>query len=389
MAHILFSAVSARRGGALTYIRNIARAFPAGGGHRLSILSPHAIDGLEERPDVEWVRAPAWTHKPIPRRLLGAFYFRFLWPRRRDFDIVYYAGGSIDIGLPPGPRIATAFRNMLPFDRRERRRYPWGWIRLRNWLLSHVQARAFRRSDLVIFISEHARRVIDAWVPGRRGRSVVIPHGVTRTEGVLDPALAARLPERFVLYLSILDVYKAQLQAVEAWALLKREGGLTHKLVLAGPEYAHYADKVRAAIARHGLEEEVILLGPVRHDQVFDLAERADLNLFLSSCENCPNILLELMRAGRPVLSSSVQPMPELGGDGADYVDPYDVPALAASVRALVNDPGRLKALGERATERSHLYSWEKTGAATWGAILALADEASNSPSPAARTVAA
>ena len=389
MARILFSALSSRRGGGLTYIRNIVRAFPSAPGNHLVILSANPIEGLPERPDVEWVRAPAWTAKPISRFLLGAVYFRFFWPRRREFDVVYFAGGSIEMHLPPGARTAVAFRNMLPFDLRERRRYGPGWIRLRNWLLRYVQGSAFRRADLVIFISEFARATIDRAVPRRRGRSAVIPHGVSRTEGRLDPALAARLPESFVLYLSIIDAYKAQVEAVEAWALLRRDGGISEKLVLAGPEYPPYARKVRAAIARHGLEEEVILLGAVRHDQVFDLAERAKLNLFLSSCENCPNILLELMRAGRPLLVSSCQPMPELGGPGLDYVDPYDVPALAAAVRRLVNDPARLRALGEAAAERSRLYSWEKAGAATWAAIIALADEASNSERPAAMTVPA
>lgn len=389
MARILFSALSSRRGGGLTYIRNIVGAFPAAPGNHLAILSARPIEGLLEREDIEWVRAPAWTVKPITRFLFGALYFRFFWPRRREFDAVYFAGGSIEMHLPPGAKIVVAFRNMLPFDLRERRRYGLGWIRLRNWLLRFVQGSSFRRADLVIFISDYAKAVIDKAVPRRRGRSAVIPHGVTRTPGRLDAGLAARLPERFVLYLSIIDAYKAQVEAVEAWALVKREGGIAEKLVLAGPEYPPYARKVRAAIARHGLEDEVILLGAVRHDQVFDLADRATLNLFLSSCENCPNILLELMRAGRPVLVSSYQPMPELGGPGLDYVDPYEVPALAAAVRRLVADPARLHELGVAAAERSRLYSWEKAGAATWAAIIALADEASNSARPAARTVMA
>lgn len=383
MARVLFSALSARRGGGLTYIRNIVAAFPAAPGNRLAVLSAAPIEGLPARPDVEWIAAPGWTVKPIPRFLFGALYFRFLWPRRRDFDAVYYAGGSFDVHLPPGVKTAVAFRNMLPFDLAARRRYGPGWIRFRNWLLRFVQGRAFARADLLIFISDHARRVIDAAVPSRRGASVVIPHGVARTEAGLDPSLAALLPERFVLYLSIVDAYKAQVELVEAWALLRKQGAIAEKLVLAGPEYPPYAKKVRAAIRRHGLEEEVLPIGAVRHDQIFDLTERATLNLFLSSCENCPNILLELMRAGRALLVSSFQPMPELGGPGLDYVDPYDVPALAAAIARLVGDPDRRRALGEAAALKSHDYCWEKAGAATWRAILALAGAAPRSSNSA------
>ena len=375
MARILFSALSARRGGGLTYIRNVVGAFPAGAGKRLSILSPNPIDGLPVRPEIEWIRAPAWTERPIPRFLFGPLYFRFLWPRRHRFDAVYYAGGSFDINLPRHVKTVVAFRNMLPFDHEARRRYEPGWIRFRNWLLEFVQGRAFRRADLVIFISEHARRVIDSAVPNRRGRSVVIPHGVARTVAPLDPAIAARLPERFVLYLSIIDAYKAQVELVEAWAELRRaRPDMAEKLVLVGPEYPPYAKRVREAIRRNRLEGRVILLGPVRHDQIFDLTERAMLNLFMSSCENCPNILLELMRAGRPLLVSSRQPMPEFGGPELEYVDPYDVPAIAAALSRLIDDPDLLKRLGEAAERRSRRFSWDKAGSATWQAILSLAD---------------
>jgi glycosyltransferase involved in cell wall biosynthesis len=356
MAKILFSALSARRGGGLTYIPNVVAAFPSDPRHRLFILSAEPIPGVPERANVEWLKAPAWTVNPISRFLLGFVYFRFLWPRRHDFDVVYYAGGSFDIHLPGGVSKAVAFRNMLPFDPEARRRYPLGRQRLRNWLLRHVQASAFRRADLVIFISDYARGVIDHLLPHRRGASAVIPHGAAVTPAPLAPEIAGRLPERFVLYLSILDAYKAQVELVEAWSRLLRRGARAEKLVLAGPENPHYARKVRDAIDRLGLKEEVFLLGPVPHAQVSDLARRAQLNLFMSSCENCPNILLELMCTATPLLVSARQPMPELGGPDLDYVDPYDPAAIADALERLLGDPERLQASAAAARAREGLH---------------------------------
>ena len=370
MAEILFSALSSRRGGGITYIRNIVRGFPRGAGHRLTILSPKPIEDLPEHPDVVWLQAPAWTERPLWRILLGTPYFRFLWPRRRDFDAVYFAGGSFDIALPPGVCRIVAFRNMLPFDHRARRLYPLGWARFRHWLLEFVQGAAFRKADLIVFISEYARHIIDRLVVPRRGRSVVIPHGATLTEGSLDPAIAARLPERYVLYLSIFEVYKQQVELVEAWALLRRLRPTTEKLVLAGPVASSYAGLVRAAITRHGLADEVILTGPVRHDQISDLARKATLNLFLSTCENCPNILLELLLVGRPLIVSDREPMPELGGPGLVYVDPENPPAIAAAVAHLLDDPQASAAVAAAALERSKRYSWADTARRTWEAIL-------------------
>lgn len=370
VARILFSALSARRGGGQTYIRNVVGAFPRGQGHRLTLLSSVPIDGLPEHPDVEWEQAPAWAIRPITRRLFGSLYFRHLWPRRHEFDIAYYAGGSVDVALPADVKSVVAFRNMLPFDYEARRRFPLGWNRFRHWLLEYVQASAFRSADLVIFISQYARGVIDKRVGPRRGGSVVIPHGASKTSAPLDAAVAARLPERFVLYLSILDPYKAQVEAVEAWAAMRALRETPEKLVLAGPESPHYGRQVRDTIRRLGLEGEVILTGAIRHDQVSDLARRAKLNLFLSSCENCPNILLELMLVGTPLLVSDRQPMPELGGPWLDYVSPYHPPAIARAMARLLDDPAHAAEVTEAALERSKLYTWERAGRLTWQSIL-------------------
>lgn len=371
MARILLSALSARRGGGLTYLRHVVKAFPSGQGHRLALLSATPIDGLPLHPDVEWVRAPGWTVRPIPRFLMGSIYFRWLWPARHDYDLAYFAGGSFDMRLPRRVKKAVAFRNMLPFDLEAARRYPLGWMRFRHWLLKFVQSHAFRKADLVIFISDYAREVIDARVK-RRGVAAVIPHGVTPTTATLAPALVGHLPEHFVLYLSILDVYKAQIELVEAWALMRRERVTVEKLVLAGPAVGAYADAVRDTIKRNDLGNDVVLLGEVRHDQVFDLAERATLNVFMSACENCPNIMLELMRVGRPMLISDRQPMPELGGPELDYVDPYDIPAVASALTKLLDDEAHRAQVAKAARRQSECYTWEDAGRRTWEAILSV-----------------
>jgi glycosyltransferase involved in cell wall biosynthesis len=383
MTRILLSALAARRGGGIAYLRNIVAAFPDRPDLSLSVLAhAEACGSVAAGTNVEWIRAPRWAGPPIARFLIGFFYFRFLWPRRRDFDIVFNSGGSFDVALPGNAKRVVSFQNMLPFDREARRRYEPGWMRVRHWLLRFVQGWAMRRADFVIFISDHGRRVADRLPGGRRGGAAVIRHGVARTEAPLDPDAARRLPERFVLYLSAIEPYKAQVELVEAWALLCRRGAVAEKLVLAGPDYPPYARRVRAAIARHGLEDEVVLLGPVPHEQVFDLAGRALLNLFLSGCENCPVTLLELMCAGRPLLVSSRQPMPELGGPDLAYVEPYDVAAVAAEIERLLGDEAARRQIAKAAARRSEMFGWEQCGAATWQAVQAALGQGAPRPAP-------
>ena len=66
--------------------------------------------------------------------------------------------------------------------------------------------------------------------------------------------------------------------------------------------------------------------------------------------------------------------MPELGGPDLVYADPYDVPALAAAMTRILGARSVAEELGQRAADRAKQFTWEKTGLATWPAILALSD---------------
>jgi glycosyltransferase involved in cell wall biosynthesis len=374
MSRIFLSALASRTGGGLTYVQDLLAHFPHEG-DRVSILSPLPIEGLPDRPDVEWIRAPRWTIHPVSRFLLGWLWFRFLWPRRREFDVALFAGGSFDAPLPKSVPTVVVFRNMLPYDGAARGRYQFGWMRLRHALLWHVQGWAMRRADRVIFISDHGRRVIDRTFRRRRGDSLTIHHDVAEAQTALAPATARRLPERFVLYLSSIDAYKAQVELVEAWVRLRAARATDEKLLLVGPEYPPYARRVRKAIRRHGLEEEVILFGAVRPGEVQDLARRARLNLFLSSCENCPISLIELMSSGRPILVSGLEPMTELGGPELEYVDPYDVAGVAGGIARLLDDEALRDRVGRAAEQRSWQFRAHRSGNCTWKAVLGAAEQ--------------
>ena len=99
-------------------------------------------------------------------------------------------------------------------------------------------------------------------------------------------------------------------------------------------------------------------------------------NIFASSCENCPNILLEALAAGRPVLCSDYQPMPEFAGDAALYFDPYNPQSLATRLCEVLDDPRLSAELGRRSRERSAEFQWKQSAEATWQALSDLAGEA-------------
>ncbi len=76
--------------------------------------------------------------------------------------------------------------------------------------------------------------------------------------------------------------------------------------------------------------------------------ERADVVAFVSTYEGFGIPILEGQAVGRPVLTSTVASMPEVAGDAALLVDPYDVEAIRDGLRRLLTDAGLRARLVER-----------------------------------------
>ena len=182
------------------------------------------------------------------------------------------------------------------------------------------------------------------------------------------------MSEPYVCYVSILNPYKGQLEVVKAWHILRSRKVGSERLLLVGPSSSSYGRKVARLIRDLRLTDEVKIVGNVPYDDLPRLYQGAVINLFASTCENCPNILLEALAAGRPVLTSDHQPMPEFAADAALYFDPHCPENLAAQLEVLLGNEELRSNLGRRARNRSLAFQWEDSARRTW---LALSDLAS------------
>lgn len=368
---IVINALSARLGGGQTYLHNLLEHAPPGL-QELYLLAPDSL--VLPRSDAPVVRLP--TPRALRNPFLRSGWERFVLPGllvKLRADLLFCPGGLINTTVPAGCRSVTMFRNMMPFDMAQRRRYPYGYQRLRLWLLERLMLRSMQAADRVIFISEHARSVIESRLGRRLARALVIPHGINprfRADPRQPLPRPAWLPaEDYLLYVSTLDVYKSQIELVQGYALYRARHASAPKLILAGPDSTGYGRRLRREIARLRLENEVILAGKVPYYDLPALYQHALVNLFASQTENCPNILLEMLAAGRPALVSDRPPMPEFGGDAVAYFDPGRPQDLADELDRLLADPLRQAELANRAARRSLDFDWRVSAEKTWAAL--------------------
>jgi glycosyltransferase involved in cell wall biosynthesis len=372
---VLINALSARQGGGQTYLSNLLTYFPEEYASQAFVLAPDSLSLPAQRDNVKKIS----VNWPVGNPFVRAIWERLQLPRlvrQLNADVLFCPGGIIGSKVRASCKSVTTFQNMIPFDPELRRQYPFGYMRVRNWILKKVLLRSMLRSDLVIFISEYARKVVEMHTNGKLHNVAVIPHGISPAFRKSGKGISERLGSfstgDYLLYVSTLDHYKAQLEVVQAYALLRKRRDTKEKLVLVGSEYPEYGQKVREKITELGLDNDVLIVGIIPHTDMPGVYQNAALNIFASECENCPNILLEALAAGRPVICSNFPPMPEFAGDAVVYFNPKLPVELAEKMAALLADPSRMIELAEKAVKQSALYDWGSTAKKTWETIRQL-----------------
>ncbi|HUC43800.1 MAG TPA: glycosyltransferase [Candidatus Sulfotelmatobacter sp.] len=299
------------------------------------------------------IAAPGWVRNPYRRH----WFQRHTLPAmlaERGVE-VYFVPGEVS-GLPrravPSIRIVKMLRNMLLLDLEELRRFPFAGdfaTRVRLELLRREALASLASADRVIFTSEHSRDVLTGRVPIRDHRLVYHP---APAAGEAADRTQRTEAERMVLYVSPTDPYKRQIETIEGFLHYKRESGDERaRLVLAGPVRGPYGRQTVRAAAAAG--EAVRVLGPVPPSDLPRLMARAEVLLFASTCECCPNVLLEYLAAGRPIVCSDRAPMPEIAGDAAELYPPTSPVALAAALRRVIGDRARARVLSSASAARA------------------------------------
>lgn len=74
---------------------------------------------------------------------------------------------------------------------------------------------------------------------------------------------------------------------------------------------------------------------------LIDKYKESDIVVFVSTHEGFGLPIIEANAIGRVVLTSNVSSMPEIGGNAAHYVNPYDVASIRAGLRVLIDDEER------------------------------------------------
>jgi teichuronic acid biosynthesis glycosyltransferase TuaC len=211
-----------------------------------------------------------------------------------------------------------------------------------------------RKSDFVITVCDDLRKkAVSMGARPERARAIlngcdlgtfhVGDRQKAREKLGIDPAVHA------IVYVGRMDVKKGLRELVEASALLQARRPNLHVYLIGDGQDQQI---VQSAIEAANASGYIHLYPSCTFDDVALWMSAADVAALPSYMEGCPNVVLEALACGRPVVATNVGGIPEIMNDSCGcLVPPQDAAALAEGLNSVLDrswDPAEISAVHSR-----------------------------------------
>jgi glycosyltransferase involved in cell wall biosynthesis len=141
------------------------------------------------------------------------------------------------------------------------------------------------------------------------------------------------------------------------------------ELWIAGSPDGRYTPLLQEQVNHLGITQRVKFLDYVPYEQLPIIINQAIALVFPSLWEGFGLPVLEAMACGTPVITSNLSSLPEVAGEAALLVNPYNTGEITEAMQAIVADSTLRSHLRTLSLNRTTRFSWEKTGLATVDAL--------------------
>ena len=366
--NIGINTTSAVAGGGVTYLNNLIKWMSACNElnrYYIYLNRKSVVRRFEsKRRNCKWVECRFPSISPVFR----LFWEQFILPLhlKRDNVNILICPANIGLLFFRFPFVVVV-RNMAVFDENFIKRE--GRVqRLRLYLLRILTVWSMKRAERVIFISKNAQTKVCEEYNIELGKTALVYHGRDKLFCLpLNEQGFERIKEeykidKYILYVSNIYRYKNFYELVLAFLNIKDQIDSDIELVLAGVNFDDaYYNKIKKLLGKCGKRRNSVrFIGHVPNDLLPFFYANAMFFVYPSTIENCPNILIEAMGCGSAILSSNIEPMPEICQDASLYFDPNDPGDIGSKMVTMIKSKELRMELSKRAFERSWHFSWER-----------------------------
>jgi glycosyltransferase involved in cell wall biosynthesis len=172
----------------------------------------------------------------------------------------------------------------------------------------------------------------------------------------------------YFIFIGSLHPRKNLVNLFRAFDLFKKSNPSDIKLLIVGAKKWWTRD-IDFAYNRMNFSNDVIFTGRLTIDELAGVLGAALALTYVSYFEGFGIPIVEAFRCNVPVITSNVTSMPEVAGDAALLVDPFDPSSIAEALYKAYQYDSIREELVTRGRRRKDMFSWQQTADRLWESI--------------------
>ncbi len=172
----------------------------------------------------------------------------------------------------------------------------------------------------------------------------------------------------YFVFISSIHPRKNLLRLLKAYDRFRMQSGRSVKLVAVGRRFWKN-QALDDTLRDMKFADDVIFTGHLEQSELTRALGGALALVYVSYFEGFGVPIVEAFRSGVPVITSNVTSMPEVAGDAALQVDPFNEEEIASAMELIERDSVLRTDMIAKGEERVKLFDWNSSAEKFWGII--------------------
>lgn len=285
--------------------------------------------------------------------------------KAREIDIYHVPQNGIGLPSKKSAIYLSTIHDLIPYIMPE----TVGRGYLKRFISQMPQI--IQNSDMIITVSEFSKRDIIRIFDVEEDKVKVTPLAADEYFKPMDKETAKEylkikynIEGEFLLYLGGFSPRKNVKSILVAFSRIHKNLSKDNKVVIIGPSKDDHSYLIGLCDSL-GIKDKVIFTGYVPYEDLPYFYNSCSVFVYPSLYEGFGLPPLEAMSCRAPVITSNVSSIPEVVGDGAVLINPFDTEELVGAMEKVIEDDNIRNDIAERGYIRSKEFSWSKTAAMT------------------------
>jgi len=286
----------------------------------------------------------------VKNKYLSHLWSHFVLPFKKG-DVLFCPANMAPIFIPKSKKLVLTIHDLAFLT------YPKSFSKIFQIYYSLLIPYNIKRADQIITISEASKKEIIDIFPQVKDKINIVVLGIDKKYRIVKDLKK----KRQILYVGSINERKNLIGTIESFERLPKE--LDYSLVIVGNFFDIFSlsEKTKEVLFRAKKNNKIIFKQGLDDNPLIVEYNVSRILIFPSFYEGFGLPPLEAMACGTPVITSNLSSMPEVCGDAALYVDPYNIEDITSKMEILINDKNLQKELVSKGLDKVRNFTWRKS----------------------------